>query len=90
MATDLKETTTGQERAHDDAPRVVRLSVNLAPSVAEALKSTAQKHGVSITEAVRRAVALWKLVSDSQAKGQRVMLVEGQGDRAQYREIVII
>jgi hypothetical protein len=73
-----------------ESPRVVRLSVNLASSVADALKSTAQAKGLSITEAIRHAIAIWKLVSDEQAKGNRVMIVEGRGEKAEYREIVIV
>lgn len=88
MSTDMKPATGS--RTQGDAPRVVRLSVNLAPSVADALKTTASKQGVSITEGIRRAVALWKLVSDAQEHGQRVMVVDGHGENAQYREIVII
>ncbi|MDM7855488.1 CopG family transcriptional regulator [Cellulomonas alba] len=70
--------------------RVVRLSVNLAPTVAAALKSTAAKKGLSITEAIRHAIAVWKLVVDEQAAGRKVMIVEGQGDSATFREIVLI
>lgn len=70
--------------------RVVRLSVNLAPSVAEALKSTATRKGMNITEAIRHAIALWKLASDEQAKGRKLMVVEGEGDNATFREIVLL
>lgn len=79
------QTTTG-----DEGPSVVRLSVNLAPTVSDALKATAQRKGLSITEAIRHAIAVWKLVSDEQAKGNRIMIVSGEGDRAQYREIVMV
>lgn len=73
-----------------ESPRVVRLSVNLAPSVADALKATAKKKGLTITEGIRHAIAIWKLVTDEQEKGNRVMIVEGRGDDAEYREIVIV
>jgi len=76
---------SGEER-----PNVVRLSVNLAPTVADALKTTAGRKGLSITEAIRHAIAIWKLVTDEQAKGNRLMIVSGDGDRAQYREIVMV
>ncbi|HEY8719420.1 ribbon-helix-helix protein, CopG family [Pengzhenrongella sp.] len=86
--------STVLESKHDavraDDSHVVRLSVNLAPSVAEALKSTAAKQGITITEAIRRAVALWKMVSEATAKNQRIMIVEGTGDKAQYKEIFFL
>lgn len=86
--------TQPQERektAATGAPRdVVRLSVNLASDVAGALKELSHTQGVSVTEGVRRAIALWKLISDEQAKGNRVMVVEGEGDKARYRELVML
>jgi len=80
----------GRTEGQGESPRVVRLSVNLAASVADALKATAARKGLSITEGVRHAIAIWKLVSDEQEKGNRVMIVEGRGENAQYREIIIV
>ncbi|GAA2026882.1 hypothetical protein GCM10009740_15770 [Terrabacter terrae] len=70
------------------AKDVVRLSVNLASDVAGALKALSFAQGVSVTEGVRRAIALWKLLSDERA-GHNVMVVEGEGDKARYRELII-
>ncbi len=69
---------------------VVRLSVNLAPDVADALRGTAAAQGITVTEAVRRAVAVWKLVSDENAAGRRLMVVDGKGDGATFREVVLL
>ena len=69
---------------------VVRLSVNLASDVAAALKTLSTNQGVSVTEGVRRAIALWKLVSDEVSKGNKVMVVEGEGESAKYREIILL
>jgi hypothetical protein len=69
---------------------VVRLSVNLASDVAAALKTLSTQQGVSVTEGVRRAIALWKLVSDERAKNNRVMIVEGEGESAKFRELVLL
>lgn len=45
----------------DVEPRpVVRLSVNLAPTVADALKELSEQHGVTLTEGVRRAIIAWR------------------------------
>ncbi|WP_066460850.1 hypothetical protein [Sanguibacter suarezii] len=88
MSTDIKRAPgTTQEQ---DASRVVRLSVNLAPSVADALKSVAADQGISLTEATRRAVALLKLANDARNDDKRLMVVEGQGEKAIYREIVML
>lgn len=66
---------------------IVRLSVNLAPSVALALRQTAEKSGVSVTEAVRRAVAVWKLVVDARAQGHTVLVMRGEGPEARFAEV---
>lgn len=66
----------------------IRLSVNLAPTVSEALRATAARKGLSITEAVRHAVAVWKFITDEQAKGNRVLIMEGEGTGARFREVV--
>lgn len=85
LADGQPQTTAGEEE-----PSVVRLSVNLAPTVADALKTTARRKGLSITEAIRHAIAIWKLVTDEQAKGNRVMIVSGEGDNTQYRELIMV
>ncbi|KRE54700.1 hypothetical protein [Phycicoccus sp. Soil748] len=69
---------------------VVRLSVNLANDVAGALKTLSTSQGVSVTEGVRRAIALWKLVSDELSKGNKIMVVEGEGDNAKFRELILL
>lgn len=72
------------------SPGVVRLSVNLTPDVADALKTTSSRQGVTATEGIRRAVVLWKLVDDETRKGNRLAVVEGEGEKRQYREIIIL
>jgi len=88
-------TATDNARATQTSPtagenRVVRLSVNLAPSVADALKTTAARKGLSITEAIRHAIAVWKLVTDEQENGRKIMIMEGEGDGARFREIILV
>lgn len=75
---------------HGEARRrtVVRLKVNLAPTVAAALRETCDAQRVGVTEGMRRAIAVWKLVSDARAQGQRLMLVQGHGADAVFREVV--
>lgn len=77
--------------AASERAKPVRLSVNLAPPIADALKHLAKRNSdLTITEAVRRALALWKLVSDEQDKGHRVVVVKGEGDAAKFRELSLL
>ena len=46
---------------------LVRLNVNLNKETAAALKDIAEKQGISLTEAVRRAVALLKFIEIGRA-----------------------
>ncbi len=57
--------------------RLVRLSVNLGPEVADQLKEYASRKGVSVTEAVRRAIAVLAFVDDAQNRGASLNLEEG-------------
>lgn len=70
---------------------VVRLSVNLAPDVAETLKALCANAGLNLTEGTKRAIKLWKLVEDVQSEGGRV-LVESRDERGApfYKEIVFL
>lgn len=68
---------------------VTRLSVNLAPTVAEALKDYAATRGVSLTEATRQAIALLKLANTTRVGGGRLMVVHGHGEDAEYREVLL-
>ncbi len=72
------------------AADVVRLSINLAPDVATALKDLASARGLSITEAVRRAIAVWKFVEDERARGHRLAVVESDGKTERIREVVLL
>lgn len=62
-----------------DAPTdpLVRLSVNLSPEVADELKQYASRKGVSITEAVRRAITVLTFVENAQSRGASLHLEEG-------------
>lgn len=61
----------------EQAELLVRLSVNLSPSVAEPLKSYAGRKGVSVTEAVRRAISILMYVDDVQARGASINVADG-------------
>ena len=68
----------GGAASRDDAgERLVRLSVNLGPEVADQLKEYAGRKGVSVTEAVRRAIAVLAFVDSAQTRGASLDLNEG-------------
>lgn len=69
---------------------VVRLSINLAPDVADVLKSWTSKKRVSITEGVRRAIAVWNFLETERAQGNRIAIIEGSGDEQRIREVVMV
>lgn len=47
-------------------PETVRLSLNLPAETNTVLRDTAQRRGISVTEGVRRAVAVWKFLEDEE------------------------
>ncbi|MEN3540796.1 hypothetical protein AAH991_37180 [Microbispora sp. ZYX-F-249] len=56
--------------------RFVRLSINLGIEPMEILKTLAEKKGLSITDAVRRAIKIWQFVEDQVAQGNELQVVE--------------
>lgn len=68
--------------------KLVRLSVNLNQETADALKEIAADSGVSLTEAVRRAISVYKFVDDEREAGRRVQTVDPKGGAV--RELVLV
>lgn len=66
----------------------VRLSVNLGEQPAAALRELMSKKGITATEAVRRALSVWKFVEDELAQGNRLAVLVGEGDHRAVREII--
>jgi hypothetical protein len=73
-------------KAHTEHPKrgrdaltdpLVRLSVNLSPDVADELKQYASHKGISITEAVRRAITVLTFVENAQSRGASLHIEEG-------------
>jgi hypothetical protein len=58
-----------------DDPQI-RLSVNLNPEVADELKAYAKRKGVSVTEAVRRAITVLAFVDETQRRGASLNVEE--------------
>lgn len=63
-----------------------RLSVNISDDAANYLKEQAATHGVSVTEIVRRCVAISKLLGDEQSAGHEILIKSGDT----YRQLVIL
>jgi hypothetical protein len=54
----------------------VRLSVNLNNETAQTFKALIRHRGLSITEGIRRAIAVWKFVEDETSKGNQLAVIE--------------
>ena len=60
----------------DGESKVTRLSVNLGPEAAATLREYAERKAVSVTEAVRRAIALLAFADETQRRGASVNVEE--------------
>lgn len=69
-------------------PELVRLSVNLNKETADALKDMAREHGISFTEAVRRAISVYKFIDDEVHEGRKVHTLDA--DNKNVRELVMM
>lgn len=67
---------------------LVRLNVNLNQETAAALKELAESQNISLTEAVRRAIAISKFVEDEQSRGRKIQTMTPQGK--DKRELVLM
>lgn len=66
---------------------IVRLSINLAPDVAAELKRLAANKNVSVTEAVRRSIAIWSFWETQKAAGHTPAVLDSNG---RAKEVVIL
>lgn len=67
---------------------LVRLNVNLNKESAAALRELADTQGISFTEAVRRAIAVYKYVSDEQEQGRKIQTMDSK--EKNKRELVLM
>lgn len=67
---------------------LVRLNVNMNRETASALKALAEKQGISLTEAVRRAIAVFKFVDDEQSDGRKIQTMDAHDQNK--RELVLM
>jgi hypothetical protein len=67
-------------------PVANRLSVNLSNEAAMALRSYVQRHGITVTEAIRRAISLLKYIDELRNEGQKILVSDKAGKN--IREVV--
>ncbi|MFE5680255.1 hypothetical protein ACFQ7B_35575 [Streptomyces erythrochromogenes] len=70
-----------------EAKEFTRLSVNINNDTAETLKRIKNEKGISITEAIRRSVALFDLVEREVTKGGKLQIVDRDGG---VRELLLL
>lgn len=78
---------TTRAKSNNLATKLVRLNVNLNQETADALKEIADEAGISLTEAVRRAISVYKFVDDEIESGNRVQTVNPNGE---VRQLVLM
>lgn len=83
-ATKSKEDIDNQPGAKKSAYK--RLTINLTPELHAELTERAERRGLSITDLIRRAVALDKFVDDNLQQGGRVLVERAE----EVREVVLI
>ena len=67
--------------------RFVRLSVNLSLETAELFRVLIERKGLSITEGIRRAIAVWKFLEDEKSRGNEIAVIEPDNS---VRKIVLL
>lgn len=65
-------------------PTHTRLTVNINPETKKALEEIAKNRHVTVTEVIRRAVALYAFIEKEIADGNRVQIDDGQKIRELY------
>jgi len=75
--------------ASSPTTRHTRLSVNLSLDTATALKDLVTRKGITLTDGICRAIAVWKFVEDEIAKGNRLAVIEHEDGKERVREVVL-
>jgi len=83
----VSEDSDADQDSSVDQERSVRLSVNLSVESAETLKALIRRKGLTITEGVRRAIAVWRFVEDENSKGNQIAVIEHDGS---IRKVILL
>lgn len=65
-----------------------RLSVNVSSSAMTALRELSLRKGTSVTEMVRRAIGLLKLVEEAELHGQEVQVYDPKTDKVRTVQFI--
>jgi hypothetical protein len=65
----------------------VKVTVNLTQDDIDELKRQAAQDGITMTDAIRRSIAIGKLVAEAERNGEKV-LIRGRDGKARQIEIV--
>jgi hypothetical protein len=71
----------------EPARRSVRLAVNVSDDTARTFRSLIERKGLSITEGIRRAIAVWRFVEDETERGNKLIVQEPNGTQ---REVLLL
>jgi hypothetical protein len=72
------------------ADDVVRLETNIALDTADVIRDEMARTDANITDTVTAAVATLHFLRQEVRAGRRVMVVDGTGDTATYREVFLL
>jgi len=86
MTTSPREPDAG-DRNIPQEDRLTRLSVNLSAETADSFRSLIKRKGLSITEGIRRAIAVWKFVEDETSRGNQLAVIEQDGS---VRKVILL
>lgn len=83
-------TTPAQNDRSQTRPQITqkRLNINMNEETAAALRELAQEKQISITEAVRRAISVYKFVEDEIAEGRKIQTMRPDG--SEKRDVVLM
>jgi hypothetical protein len=87
-AASVRNTNLRKARVKANSEPMTRLNVNLNSETAAALQEIAENRGISFTEAVRRAISVYKFIDDETQEGHRIQTVDPE--RNQVRELVLM
>lgn len=78
---------SGDDKPTTEQAKTVRLSVNLAKDVSDALKAMAAQRGVTVTEMVRLVISTQRYIDQASARGASILVSEPDGG---VRELVFM
>jgi hypothetical protein len=69
-----------------DLPERVRLNLEFAPQIYDQMQAVQHRsHAASLTEVLRRSLALYDLVTEHIVDGGEIILVDGNGNKEKLR-----